>query len=298
MKKSILMIVIFISLFSLTSCNLLKNKYIVKENGVDITILEEYKEHMLVLEKMPVIHFDYPNVRIATNSTNALVTFVQNDPYQFSDAFSKHLAMYDAEQIIETRVEERTEKGGAKFGKDYLPIDGGDKSLEKIIIATLDDGTRVSYTFRTFTSGGKVYYAYTYVENIKISLELPLMAVDNNGKRKLVLLPLPYDTKYIVGSNIELDSLLKKDIYLDNTTEQYYHFNYPTYLKTKSLEKDYLISETTKWYEKHCNLHQENGQNVIEYLGVKFSIDFNQTKLNSATKIEEPAFQIKYMGIL
>lgn len=296
MKKIWAIITIFILSFFLNSCGLLKNKYVEKPNGVDITILEEYKEHMLVLDTAPVIHFDYPNVHISTDSTNALVTFVQNDPYQFSDAFASHLATYRDDQIIETRVVEREEKKGAKFGNDYLPIDNGDKSLEKIIIATLDDGTRVSYSFRTFTSNGKVYYAYTYIENIKIGLEMPLMCVQDGNTRKLVLLPLPYDTKYIVGSNTDLDKLLKKDEYLSGTSEDYYTFSYPLYLREKSMDKEVLINELMNWYQTHCHLEEVDGNYFIEYLGVKFQIYFNLEKMNNDTEMLEPAFKLQYVA--
>lgn len=299
MKKIVSILSIFILTLVMNSCSLLKNKYITMANGVDITIPNEYKEHMLLPNHIPIIHFDLENVRISTDSTNSLVRFVQNDPYILSDAMANHLSRYTNNQIIETRSVEREEKKGAKLGSDYLPIDEGTKSLEKIIIATQNDGTRISYSFRTFQSSGKIYYAYSYTENMSIALEMPLMVVREKDIKKLVLLPIPYNTKYIIGGyNIELDSLLKKDQYLDTTKENYYIFNYPTYLKAINADTSYLINEVKDWYIKHCNGHFEDNQFVIEYLGVKFWIDFNQEKLNSDTEKIEPAFQIKYIGIV
>ena len=46
-----------------------------------------------------------------------------------------------------------------------------------------------------------------------------------------------------------------------------------------------------------CNGHFEENQYIIEYLGVKFWIDFDQEKFNNDTEKIEPAFQIKYIGI-
>ncbi len=297
MKKITSIIVIIILLFVISSCSLLKNKYIVMGNGVDITIPNEYKQYMLLPNNLPSIHFDLDNVRISTDSTNAIVKFVQNDQYILSDAMATHLSRYTSDEIIETRCVEREEKNGAKLGKDYLPIDEGTKSLEKIIIATNTDGTRYSYSFRTFQSNGKIYYAYTYIENMSIALEMPLMAVIHNNERKLVLLPLPYDTKYIVGGfNIELESLLTKDQYLDTTDENYFTFNYPNYLKNKNSQLDYLESSVKDWYAKYCNGHLENDKFVIEYIGAKFWIDFNQEKLNNDTGKKEAAFRIRYIG--
>ena len=196
---------------------------------------------------------------------------------------------------------EELHKKGAKIGKDKLPLDEGTKSLEKIVIATLNDGTRVSYLYRTFTSNGKTYYAYSYVENMSISMELPFMVVKDNNTAKLVLLPLPYDTKYSVGTNIELDTLLvdKVDKYLNTTEEDFYKFNYPTYLKNKFAEVDaaiseesYLKTEVLNWYEEYCNLEKVNDNLYhIEYLGVKFSLSFGHEKAGEA------AFKLDYIGL-
>ena len=209
MKKIVIFIFSLFLLFITTSCGRLKNNYIVKENGVDITIPSQYLEYFLNKENIPSLHFDYNGVRISDYSSDNKVIFVQNDQYALSDAFSKHISQY--EYLVETKSTEREEdKKGAKIGKDKLPLDEGTKSLEKIVIATLNDGTRVSYLYRTFTSNGKTYYAYSYVENMSISMELPFMVVKDNNTAKLVLLPLPYDTKYSVGTNIELDTLKQK----------------------------------------------------------------------------------------
>ncbi len=300
MKKVITLILSIFLLFITTSCGRLKNNYIVKENGVDITIPSQYLEHFLIKENIPSLHFDYNGVRISDFSSDNKVIFVQNDQYALSDAFSKHISQY--EYLVETKSTEREEdKKGAKLGKDKLPLDEGTKSLEKIVIATLSDGTRVSYLYRTFTSNGKTYYAYSYVENMSISMELPFMVVKDNNTAKLVLLPLPYDTKYSVGTNIDLDTLLvdKVDKYLNTTEEDFYKFNYPTYLKNKFTEVDaaiseesYLKTEVLNWYEEYCNLEKVNDNLYhIDYLGVKFSLSFGHTKAG------EPAFKLDYIGL-
>lgn len=299
MKKIIIFLTMIFSLFITTSCNKLKNNYIVMENGVDITVPDEYKEHMLLPDKCPILHFDYNGVKISDYSTKSKVIFVQNDQYALSDAFSAHINQY--EYLVETKSTERQEDNkGAKLGSDKLPLDEGTKSLEKIVIATLNDGTRVSYLYRTFISNGKTYYAYSYVENMSISMELPFMVVKDNNEVKLVLLPLSYDTKYSVGTNIELDTILKDkvDKYLNTTDEDFYIFTYPTYLKNKYLEQDaaiseesYLKTELLNWYEKYCNLEKENDNlYYVEYLGIKFSLSFGYTKDNEA------AYKLDYVG--
>ena len=58
---------------------------------------------------------------------------------------------------------------------------------------------------------------------MSIALEMPLMVVKEENMKKLVLLPIPYNTKYIVGGyNIELDSLLKGSVFRYNKRKLLY----------------------------------------------------------------------------
>lgn len=299
MKKRLTIIYFLLPLLFLCSCSCkLKNSYKVMDNGVNITIKDEFLNHMLIKDSVPKIHFDYNGVRISTNlSDSSIVYFVQNNQLELSDAYERHLSQYNDDELITTREVEREEKKGAILGKNRYPIDEGTKSLEKIVIATRKDGTRVSYSFRTFTSNGKIYYAYTYIENMSIALEMPLMTVEDNGVKKLVLLPLAYDTRYIVGGrNIDINKLLEKDEYLNTTDENYYVFNYSSYLQNITTEKDGLEELVKNWYIKYCNGHYEENVFVVEYLGVRFSIDFNYEKLNTVTEKIENAYKINYLG--
>lgn len=301
MKKIICISLMFMLLFITSSCGKLKNNYIVMENGVDITVPASHKAHMLVPDQAPVLHFDYNGVRVSTYTSESKVVFVQNDQYALSDAFGVHLSQFD--YLVETRSVEREEdQKGARLGSDKLPLDEGTKSLEKIAIATLNDGTRVSYLYRTFQSGGKTYYAYSYVENMSISMELPFMVVKDGDKPKLVLLPLAYDTKYSVGTNIELATLIddKVDKYVNTTTEDFYIFTYPNYLKNKytevediELKNNNLKNDLLSWYEQYCSIEKENDNlYYVEYLGVKFSLAFGYTKGGEA------AYKLDYVSIV
>lgn len=294
-KKFLGIIVLLISIYLVTGCT---NKYVTKANGVDITVSEVYLEYMLNQENLPKIHFDYNGVNISTYSTNSQVIFVQNDQYKLSEAFANHLNQYrDDQKLITRSVEQEKDNPKAKIGSDTLKIDENTKSLEEIMIVTLDDGTRVSYSYRTFVSDGKRYYTYKYIENMMISLEMPFMVVKNDNKNKLVLLPLPYDTRYIVGSNIEISSLIDKDTYVDTkATEDYYVFNYPSYFTSQTLDKEELVTLTKNWYVNHCNGKMVNDNFQFEYLGFTFMIDFNYTKVSKVSNNLEPAFKIIFLG--
>ena len=76
-----------------------------------------------------------------------------------------------------------------------------------------ETGARFSFYYRTFVSGGKRYYTTPYTTNVTITMEVPLYVDRDNNENKLYLLNLPYDTKYEVSGNLDLDSLLKKDEY-------------------------------------------------------------------------------------
>lgn len=294
-KKILLILIVIISSYITTGC---ANKYITMSNGVDITVSETYLEYMLDKDNLPKIHFDYNGVNVSTYSTNSQVIFVQNDQYALSDAFAAHLNQYREDQKLVTRsVEQENDSPKAKIGTDMLYLDEGTKSLEEIMIVTLDDGTRVSYSYRTFVSGGKRYYTYKYVENMMISLEMPFMVVEKDNENKLVLLALPHDTRYIVGNNIEIESLIDKDTYVDTKAEEdYYVFNYPAYFTSRTLEKDELINLTKEWYISHCNAKEIDGNFQFEYLGVTFMIDFDYEKVNKVSNSLEPAFKIIYLG--
>lgn len=292
-KKNLLICILLIVVSVVSGC---ANKYITMANGVDITVSEEYKAHLLNPNNLPYLHFDYDGVRVSDYSTNARVIFVQNDQLALSDAFSAHLSNFKDEQKLVTKsTKQENDSPKARIGSEKLTLDEGTVSLEEIMIVTLEDGTRVSYSYRTFVSGGKRYYAYTYVENMMISLEMPFMVVEKDGVNRLVLLALPYDTRYIVGPNIEIDSLIDKDTYVDTKAkEDYYVFNYPTYFTNQTLEKEELVKMTKEWYIKHCNGQEVNGIFSFEYLGQKFTIDFNYEKVSKVSGNLEPAFKLLY----
>ena len=162
------------------------------------------------------------------------------------------------------------------------------------MIITLEDGTRISCSYRTFTSNGKKYYAYTYAENMMIMLEQPFMVIRRDNQNKIVLLPLPYDTKYTVsGTNTKPETILNKDTYVDTLTDSdCYTFCYPAYWYNQTTNEEELINLAKDWNKKHCSGEDTIDGFIITYLGVKFKIEFNLTKVNKTSLATEPAFKI------
>ena len=321
MKKKIIKIisslVILIAVLMLSSCGAFQNKSVTMPHGVDITVPDDWKAHFLYPESVPSLHFGYDNINVLKSSTQDHYTFVKNDFRLISDAWADYLMTFkDGNYVITKATKQMNEVVSARLGGEYLPLDEliedpnnpgiyikQECSMEYLFVGFTDDGTRYSCNFRTFVSEGKRYYGYAYTGNLEIKLNMPVMVIkDNHGEKKLVLLPLPFDTKYKVSNNQRLDAILKRDSYMD---EENYIFEYPT-----TYDKDHYILENNnsstneekqeysqeekvtfveQWYIKYCNGKYEEGMLYVEYAGARFRVNFDAGK-------ETPAFSLTYVG--
>lgn len=298
MKKiGILMLLLF--LFTLGGCSC-SNQFETRADGFDVKIAKELEPYLLYPESMPILHFDMKDVNISTTSTQASYVLVNNDFYKVSEAWGKHLSQYNShEQVIILEVEQKNDKGKAKFGGETLKLDEVDEigkpqmySKEIRMVAWTKNGTRYSYQYRTFVSGGKRYYAYCYSVALSMTLEQSLMVERVNGENKLLFVPLPYDTKYEVsGSTLTVDALINKMTYLD---EKYHKYAYPSSLSLLPLEEQ--KEKVRNWYETYCNGQIIEDTFVIEYAGAKYQVEFDKTKIDVSTSKEVPAFELTYIG--
>lgn len=297
-RLSIIFLVVIL-LFTTSSCTSCINKYTEMPNGVTLNVSSEIKEH-LIQETLPSLHFDYNGVRVMMESHGSACFFVSNDQYILSDKFEKHLSKYSKEQIyVVSEVDQEYDEGKAIFDGKKLTLDNVDEfgneqkfSKEYQLVITEKEGTRYSYQFRTFVSEGKRYYIYRYSSNMGISMEQPLMVVKGeDGKNKLVLVALPYETKYEVGpNNIKLSALLEKDTYLD---EKYSKYAYPDSIK--DLSDNERREKITSWYETYCNGHLNNNDEFIfEYYGISFKVEFGIT--DAGNERNKDGFKITYLG--
>lgn len=315
MKNKILKIFVcllmLISLSLFTSCSIFKNKYVTMEHGVDITIPDDWKSHFIYPNDVPSLHFGYDGINVLEASTKDDYTFVENDFYAISDAWGQYLAQFKDDYIITKATKQTNETVSARLGGEFLPLDETmedpnnpghfikqECSMEYLMVCFGEDGSRYSCSFRTFVSGGKRYFGYAYTGNLEIKLNMPVMVVKDGDVKKLLLLPLPFDTKYTVSNNARLDSILKKDSYLK---ESNYIFDYPTtYTKdhyviegSEDVKKEYSVEEKQKfitdWYIKYCNGKYENDVLYVEYAGARYSVNFDAGS-------GKEAFSLKYVG--
>ena len=217
-------------------------------------------------------------------------------PLGYEDYISSIKVLNEVAQILEKNAVEngRLDFPSSENVKEYDEFGNEQKySKEYQLVITNIDGTRYSYQFRTFVSEGKRYYIYRYSSNIGISMEQPLMVVkDTSGKNKLLLLALPYDTKYEVGPNsISLESLLEKDTYLD---EKYSKFAYPESIKNEAetVRRDLIKN----WYITYCNGTETETGFEFSYYGAKFKLEFGIT--DAGNERNKDGFKIIYLGNL
>ena len=280
MKKIFCLLIAFVLLVSLTSCD----DTLAYEGGVTLSIPEEYQEVLVYTGILPTFKFEYDgSVNVADFSTSTRYLFAKNDFYDFSDNFARTIEKYESFGTNTKVTDQTNDEGEARFGKDVLPLDEPQTYSKEIMRVIWDDtGARFSFFYRTFVSGGKRYYTTPYSTNVTITMEVPLYVSREEGTNKLYLLNLPYDTKYDVSASLELSKLLEKDEY---TNEFYYQFEYPTYLSSYTNEGK--IAEIKNWYNKYCSGYEENGKYYFVYLGNTFEVLFD---IDVKT---EKGFQIK-----
>lgn len=253
--------------------------------GVEITVSGELLEHLVYQGTLPSRKFEYDGVvSVAEQSTPSYYIFAGNDQYKFSDCFAKHLETIKDCSYITVSNECTADDKEAIFNGEKLPIDEPDRYSREVIMVSWDStGARYSYQYRTFTSNGKTYYSFWYTTNITISIEMPLLVKKIDGKNKLFLLNLPYDTKYNVGSAIELKRLIKGDTYLD---EKYYKFAYPSYLEANGiLSKESKQQAILDWYKTYCNLEEYGDDYAFTYLGVKYLLVFDDPSVGFSISV-------------
>ena len=265
MKKLLSIISMLVLAFTLVSC---KDKTIKMENGVLMTLNEELKENITMKTNAPQLMFSYEGSYNVYETSSALgYIFTKNDNFKLSKDFENHLRQFKDSYYVVSEIEQEYDKPNAIFGDKKIPLDSNTKSMEYTIVVWDKDGTRYSYMFRTFMSGGVRYYAYTYNTGITMSIEVPLIVQNVDGKQQIFMVALPFNTSYKLGANTKINKLLNREEYLE---ESYHTFDYPTAIQNET-DKPKAIQE---WYVKHCNGRFENDQFVFDYLGIKYKVNF------------------------
>ena len=268
MKKLISIICMFVLAFTLVGC---KDKTIKMENGVLMTLNEELKANITMNTSAPQLMFNYEGTYNVYETSSLLgYIFTKNDNFKLSKDFENHLKQFKDSYCVVSEIVQEYDEPNAVFGEQRVPLDSNTKSVEYTIVVWDTDGTRYSYMFRSFISGGVRYFAYTYSTGITMSIEVPLIVQNVDGKQQIFMVALPYNTSYKLGANTKINKLLNREEYLE---ESYHTFDYPSAIQNE-LDKPKCIQE---WYTKHCNGRFEGTQFVFDYLGIKYNVNFSDS---------------------
>ena len=244
MKKLISILSIIVLVFTLASC---KDKTIKMENGVLMTLNDELKESITMKTNPPQLMFNYEGTYNVYETSSLLgYIFTKNDNFKLSKDFENHLKQFKDSYYIVSEIVQEYDNPNAVFGDKKILIDTDTKSVEYTIVTWDTDGTRYSYMFRSFISGGVRYYAYTYNTGITMSIEVPLIVQKLEGKQQIFMIALPFNTSYKLGVNTKINKLLNREEYLDDS---YHSFEYPSAIQNES-NKPKAIQD---WYTKYCN---------------------------------------------
>ncbi len=268
MKKLLSIISLFLLIFTLASC---KDKTIKMENGVVMTLNEELKDAITMKTNPPHLSFAYEGTYNVYETSSLLgYIFTKNDNLKLSNDFYNHLKKFKNSYYVVSEIVQEYDNPNAIFGDKKVPLDENTKSVEYTIVTWDTDGTRYSYMFRSFISGGVRYFAYTYSTGITMSIEVPLIVQKIDNKQQIFMIALPFNTAYKLGANTKVDKLLSKEEYLQ---DNYHTFEYPSAISNVE-DKAKAIQE---WYSQYCNGRFENDQFVFEYLGIKYNVNFTST---------------------
>ena len=265
MKKLLTFLLVTITLMVLTSCN----NTIKYRDQIILTLDSEWQNVLCTNGTIPSRIFQFDGeLNVYETSTSMGIIFTKNDNYFLSQAFANHLATVVGENyIVVSETVQNYDNDGALFGKEKKVIDANTQSVERSIVSWSSDGTRYSYLFRTFKSGGTDYYVYTYNTGISISMDIPLLVQKVGGEQKIFMVSLPYDTRYVLNINTKIKSLKNKAEYLD---DKYHQFAYPNYLQNQD-----KIQGVKEWYLNYCDGVDYGDYLVFTYIGINYKVTFN-----------------------
>lgn len=281
MKK--LLIVILFMVVMLSGC--FKNEYIEHEGSLTLTIREEYAKEMHY-ENIPSYTFVFEGIIKTNNNVPQpyYTIFQGNDDFHLSEQINNLFIKYkdkmeimvvEEDESDKERLNRRDSEGNAI--PEYLDTDDGKVYLEVAFIE-LENGMKLSLDYRHFISGGVDYYVWRYQSNISMTLYYPLMVVEEQGQKEIVLLTLPNRIKYQVGPQLKIVNIMKDPDYLEDGK---YTLGYLEDIETPAAKKQHVIDY---YIEDMGGVYI--GEHIhFEYLGVKFSVE-----------LLEQFFVIRYEG--
>lgn len=277
-KKDFLILIVFLFLCLLVGCN----EVVPNQDSVKLYLSDAFCEH--IDSEVPSFTFEFEgNLNTIKNVNKSYYTvFSNNEDDILSDALAKLFEKYkdkmyvkvDRQDNVKARKYSHLDENGKLYNVNMNTDDG--KVYDETAYIELENGLKLTIDYSRFISGGKTYYTWRYSASITFYLYYPLMAIDDNGTRKIVLLTLPNCTSFKVNPEQKVSSLLTKKQYLD---ESMYTFNYFERTDIESFDKKQNVLD----YYSDYNLNKiEDNKYTFDYLNNRFVLTLKETSFSVA----------------
>lgn len=294
MKKIYSLILVFISLFALSSCG--GSEVEPNEGKIVFEFPQEYLQYLPYEEgKVPnfVLEFEGNINTVISASLSNRKFFSKNDDFTFSEIVSDLLTKYKVsmqvrliseEEQFETRMNKLVEdkNGELKQESQIMKVEDG-KIFNEIAFLSVEKGLTLSIEYRRFDSRFegelKTYYAWRYSTPLNMVLHYPVMLhLNEAGEKEFLIVPLPSTVEYhlSVSSQLPLEKLLE-DKYFEPNFRRFYYPDWsddPT--DNEEFDLDANIKQVKDYYLNisDFNAKEENGVFSFTYLGYSFKVIF------------------------
>ena len=278
LKRYSIVFIVLLFMCLLVGCN----EVVPNQDKVKLYLSDAFCEH--IDSEVPSFTFEFEgNLNTIKNVNKSYYTvFSNNEDDILSDALSKLFEKYKDKMYV--KVARQDDVKARKYshldenGKLYnvtMNTDDG-KVYDETAYIELENGLKLTIDYSRFISDGKTYYTWRYSASITFYVYYPLMAIDDNGTRKLVLLTLPNCTSFKVNPEQKVSSLLTKKEYLD---ESMYTFSYFERLDIESFDKKQNVLD---YYSDYNLVKIDYNKYTFEYLNNKFVLTTKDTSFSIA----------------
>ncbi len=286
--KKIFLILFFLCICMCSGC--ISNPVVSNEGKITLYIEENYQSYMpYAKEDIPTYTFTFNgNLNTIRDVPRTYYTvFSQNEDIILSDALNELFIQYQesiyidvlATEDVKTTKFTTIDENGKIKNVEYTPDDH--KIYEETAYIPLDNGLNLTVDYRRFVYEGHNYYTWRMKQSITMWLYYPLMVIEEQDEKELLIVPLPHLVSTHLSPQLKLNSMMKgKEYVYPNVL--YYGYNYPEIFETLEEKQKYVREFYLNHYDGQL---EEDGTISITYLGICFQI-----------QLDENNFKVNYMG--
>lgn len=256
-------------LMSLTAC--FKNQVTPNEGQIRLFLADEFTSHM-TYEEIPdfVLSFAGTINTIANVPNPNATVFASNDDVIFSsivknliDEYCVYTEVIATNQTEKARINTLDENNNTVV--NYFVVDNG-LSYDEVAYLDFPNGLKMTINYRRFISAGITYYCWRLSSSISFYLYYPLMVVEEDSQKRLLILTLPSRIQFQVGSQLKASNILAKKEYLQDAKYTFTYFEDENIVDKEAYVRDY--------YQQFHDGYEEDGHFYFVYLNIKYEIIF------------------------